>query len=130
MNTPLPRLTSMISANCASDCSGVMRRLARPWVSLADMTRLISSTSHDSARSQPFTLGTSTVYSTPATRWMPRITSSASRRLGMALGEVKEVTSILARPVWDRRSIRAILSSVGMKEASIWKPSRVATSWI
>src|SRR5690606_16331385 len=55
---------------------------------------------------------------------------SASRRLGMALGEVKEVTSIFASPVCERRSISAILSAVGTKSGSIWKPSRVATSWI
>jgi hypothetical protein len=73
-----------------------MRRLARLCVSEVDITRLSSSGRDSMARSAPRRLGTSTVYSTPGTRVMRPITSSASRSMGMALGEVKEVTSILA----------------------------------
>src|SRR6201996_7070668 len=58
------------------------------------------------------------------------ITASASRSAGMARGEVNEVTSILAKPQALSRSIKATLSSVSMKRASFWKPSRVATSWM
>ena len=61
MATPLPRKVLMMSRNCANDCSRLIRRLARLCVSLADMTRLTSSTRHDSARSAPRRLGTSTV---------------------------------------------------------------------
>ena len=60
------------------------------------MTRFSSSARDSSARSAPRTLGTSTVVSTPGTRRMRPITSSASRSIGMALAEVNEVTSILA----------------------------------
>ncbi|MNE77731.1 hypothetical protein D3C80_1740720 [compost metagenome] len=61
---------------------------------------------------------------------MPCITASASRSAGIALGEVNEVTSILAKPHRLSVSIIEILSAVSMKVASFWKPSRVATSCI
>jgi hypothetical protein len=48
-------------ASAAKDCSRVMRRLARLWVSLTDMTRFSSSVRDSMARSAPRTLGTSTV---------------------------------------------------------------------
>ena len=53
--------TPITSRNCANDCSRLMRRFARLWVSLTDITRLTSSTPHDNARSAPRTFGTSTV---------------------------------------------------------------------
>jgi hypothetical protein len=84
------------SASAAKLCSRGMRRLARLWVSEVDITRFSSSAFDSSARSAPRTLGTSTVYSTPGTRRMRPITASASRSIGMALGDVNEVTSILA----------------------------------
>ncbi|MOA14004.1 hypothetical protein D3C78_1340790 [compost metagenome] len=59
--TRLPRTALTTSLNCSNDCSRVMRRLARLWVSLTDITRLTSSTLHSSARCAPRTLGTSTV---------------------------------------------------------------------
>ncbi|KAG1432798.1 hypothetical protein G6F57_022688 [Rhizopus arrhizus] len=59
--TRLPRTTLTTSLSCSNDCSRVMRRLARLWVSLTDITRLTSSTLHSSARCAPRTLGTSTV---------------------------------------------------------------------
>ncbi|MNN22669.1 hypothetical protein D3C81_1360370 [compost metagenome] len=59
--TPAALAASIIASSCACDCSRVMRRLARLWVSLADITRLTSSGRHDSARSRPRRLGTSTV---------------------------------------------------------------------
>ena len=84
------------SASVRNDCCCVMRRLARLCVALADITRLNSSARPSMARSAPRALGTSAVYSMPGVRWMRRITSSASRSAGMALGAVNEVTSILA----------------------------------
>src|SRR5579859_6801466 len=66
----------------------------------------------------------------PSRRAIRCITASASRRAGIAFGEVNEVTSILAYPHALRRSISSILASVSTKRASFWKPSRVATSWI
>src|ERR1700675_4343328 len=61
---------------------------------------------------------------------MPAMTASASRRFGTALGETKDVASILARPVADSRSISSILRSVGTQSGSICKPSRATTSWM
>jgi hypothetical protein len=86
----------MTSRRPAKLLSRGMRRLARLCVSEVDMTRFSSSARDSSARSAPRTLGTSTVVSTPGTRRMRPITSSASRSIGIALAEVKDVTSILA----------------------------------
>jgi hypothetical protein len=61
---------------------------------------------------------------------MPAITSAASRRFGIAFGETNDVTSIFASPVFDNASINRILSAVGTKRSSLWKPSRTATSWM
>ncbi|MCY1242072.1 hypothetical protein D9M72_550120 [compost metagenome] len=105
-----------------------MRMFARLWVSLADMTRLISSRSHSSARSHPRTFGTRAVYITSGWRRICLATASASRRFGIALGDTNEVISIRASPVSDNRSISAIFSSVGTNSGSIWKPSRTDTS--
>src|SRR3954469_19205132 len=58
------------------------------------------------------------------------MTASASRRFGTAFGETNEVTSIFATPVSESASISSILRSVGTKPGSIWKPSRVTTSWM
>src|SRR5664279_5192620 len=58
------------------------------------------------------------------------MTSSASASAGMALGDVKEVASILASPQRLSASIRAIFAAVGMNRASIWNPSRGPTSWM
>ena len=73
----------------------VMRRLARLCVALADSTKLNSSARPSMARSAPRALGTRAAYSTPGTRWMRRITSSASSSAGIAAGDTKDVTSIL-----------------------------------
>jgi hypothetical protein len=105
-----------------------MRRLDRLWLSLADMTRLSSSTPLPMARSAPRTFGTSALYTTPGTRSMVCITSCASASAGMAFGETKAVTSILATPVRDSRLTKAIFWSVGTNTASACKPSRVPTS--
>ena len=86
---------------------------------LADITTFISSTRQASARPAPRTLGTSAAYSTPATRSIFAITASASASAGMALGEVNEVTSILARPVRLRPLINSTFSSVGTNFGSI-----------
>ena len=84
------------SAKAAKLCSRVMRRFDRLCVSEVDMTKLSSSARDSKARSAPRKLGTNTVYSTPGTRVMRPITSSASRNIGIALGEVNDVTSTLA----------------------------------
>ena len=86
----------MTSCRLAKLFSRGMRRLARLCVSEVDITRFSSSARDSSARSAPRTLGTSTVASTPGTRRMRPITSSASRNIGIALAEVNDVTSILA----------------------------------
>ncbi len=112
----------------ATEAARPMRRLARLCVSEQDITRLNSSGGVASARSTPRTFGTSTVYSTPGTRAMRRITSSASASIGIAFGEVNEVTSIFASPVRDSASTKATLSSVETKVASACRPSRIATS--
>ncbi|MPM88873.1 hypothetical protein SDC9_135977 [bioreactor metagenome] len=125
-----PSTSLTISANCANDCAGVIRRLAALCVSLADITRFSSSTPQSSARSAPRMLGTSAAYSTPGIRSIPRITASASASAGMALGEVNDVTSILASPVRLKPLIRSIFCSVGTKRDSIWNPSRTETSWM
>jgi hypothetical protein len=91
-----PATWRITSVSAATLCSRGMRRFARLWVSEVDITRLSSSARDSSARSAPRRLGTSTVYSTPGTRWIRPITISASRSIGIALGEVNEVTSILA----------------------------------
>ena len=61
---------------------------------------------------------------------MPCITAPASASAGIALGEVKLVTSMRAKPQSDSASMKAILSSVGTMRASICKPSRGPTSLI
>ena len=91
-----PSTMRITSASAAKLCSRGMRRLARLWVSEVDITRFSSSALDSNARSAPRKLGTSTVYSTPGTRRMRPMTSSASRSIGMAFGDVNEVTSILA----------------------------------
>src|SRR3546814_6782043 len=53
-----------------------------------------------------------------------------SASAGMALGEVNDVTSILASPVRLKPLIRSIFCSVGTKRDSIWNPSRTETSWM
>jgi hypothetical protein len=55
------RASAITSVSCAKDCARVMRRLARLWVSLADITTLNSSTRLSSARSPPRRLGTNAV---------------------------------------------------------------------
>src|SRR6266849_2497784 len=61
---------------------------------------------------------------------MPAMTASASRSIGTAFAETKDVTSIRGMPVAESRSTTSILSSVGMNSGSIWNPSRVPTSQI
>jgi hypothetical protein len=100
------RLSTAIDATSASpanDCSRVIRRFARLCVSVADITRFSSSVPASMARSAPRTFGTSAVKTTPGTRAMPRMTSSASRSAGIAFGDTNAVTSIFARPVRDER---------------------------
>ena len=109
----------MTSAKPAKLFSLVIRKLARLCVSEVDMTKLNSSARDSSARSAPRKLGTNTVYSTPGTRLIFPITSSASRNIGIALGDVKDVTSIFANPHSLKPSISLILSSVGIKLGSI-----------
>ncbi|MNT98458.1 hypothetical protein D3C72_2410450 [compost metagenome] len=46
------------------------------------------------------------------------------------MGDVKDVASILANPLWDNALMKAILSCVSMNCFSFWKPSRGATSWM
>lgn len=91
-----PATRSTTAFRPAKLCARGMRRLARLCVSDRDITRFSSSARDSSARSAPRTFGTSTVYSTPGTRRMRPITSSASRSIGIALADVKDVTSILA----------------------------------
>ena len=123
---PCARATTCASA--ANDCSCVMRRLARLWVALTDMTRFSSSVRDSMARSAPRRLGTNAVYTVPGRRVISRITISASFSAGMAVGDVNEVTSILDRPADDSALHSAILSSVGTKVFSICRPSRRPTS--
>ena len=59
--TPCCRASAVTAASAANDWARVMRRLARLCVSLADITRLNSSTRASMARSAPRTLGTSAV---------------------------------------------------------------------
>ena len=61
---------------------------------------------------------------------MLRMTSTASARAGIALGEVKLVTSMRAKPQSDKASVKATLSSVGTRAFSICRPSRGPTSLI
>ncbi len=127
--TPVPSSARMISAKPANDSSVERRTFARLWLSDTESTSTISSTRAAAARSAPRGLATSATYPTAGWRRMPAITASASASAGTALGDTKDVTSILCSPVSDRRSTSAIFSSVGMKRGSIWKPSRVTTSW-
>jgi len=58
MSTPAAWPARATRVSAASDCSRVMRRLHRLWLSLADITRLSSSARDSMARSAPRTLGT------------------------------------------------------------------------
>ncbi|CFP43032.1 Uncharacterised protein [Bordetella pertussis] len=59
--TPASPARRRMAASSSKDWSRVMRRLARLWVSLHDMTRFISSVPASSARSSPQMLGMSAV---------------------------------------------------------------------
>ena len=63
MLTLRPAATASVAtcASAANDCSRVMRRFARLWVSLDDITRFSSSVPASIARSAPRTFGTSAV---------------------------------------------------------------------
>ena len=105
-----------------------MFTLARLWLSLAETTVWIASTPASTARTAPFSFGTSATYCVPGRRRMRAITSSASRICGTTFGWTKDVTSIRGRPVSERRSITSTFVSVGIHSGSIWKPSRGPTS--
>ena len=115
----LPSTYLITSANPAKLFSLPILRFARLCVSDVDMTRLNSSALDSKARSAPRRFGTNTVYSTPGTRLIRPITSSASLSIGIDFGEVNEVTSILAKPQSLSSLTNLTLSSVGIKFGSI-----------
>ncbi|MGY4285771.1 hypothetical protein ACVWXO_004991 [Bradyrhizobium sp. LM2.7] len=67
---------------------------------------------------------------TPSRRAMEWNAASPSASAGTAFGETKDPASIRRKPNADKRSISAILRSVGTTIGSICKPSRGQTSWM
>src|SRR5436305_12523337 len=82
-----------------------------------------------SARSRPFALNHSPVYSIPGFALKPWTTASASAQPGTRRGLTNEQTWMWRRPVSDSASISRTLSAVLIGPGSIWKPSRGPSSW-
>ena len=125
---PAERAMLAMSSMARRLSSTVRLRLARLWLSEAEMMGVISSIRAAAARSAPRALGASARNTVPRERSTRASTSSASRIWGIARGPMKETISIVGKPQPASASMRRTLSAVAMNWASIWKPSRAPTS--
>ena len=118
--SPASRARVMTASRPASDSPTERLTLRRLCVSLADRKTPISSKRSrcSSARSNPRSLGISTLRATPAGTSTAASTSRASASCATTSGRTKLVTSMRCTPVRASRSISATLSAVAMISGS------------
>src|ERR1700722_4498441 len=117
---------------CARCCSGV-RLMLRFMNASEGYTRTLPSRvsrPEARARSRPWSLNHSAVYSRPGLIAMRPAMSSAPAIPGTCFGLTKDATWMRCTPVSESASISATLRSVAIGPLSIWKPSRGPSSVI